>query len=206
MAFTDWSTNPNDNTSIAGINIGENCPAGNINNALREMMAQLAQWRPVAGYQPASETLSSLTAMTGTANAFPAFNASGDIELAGITSYMRGVLNSVDPTEAAAAIGAIVLAGATLGNPGHVRFKIGPSTFFQVAWGTFSIGPNSGGNTLYSTPFQNVSFPVMSGTGLVSAAQRNTPAVVSGSAATNGFSFFNAESYTISGYYIAVGF
>lgn len=42
MAVSDYSTNPNSNTSIGGINIAENCPAPNINNALRQLMADVA--------------------------------------------------------------------------------------------------------------------------------------------------------------------
>ena len=39
MAFSDYSTTPSANTSIAGINIAENCPAANVNNALRQLAA-----------------------------------------------------------------------------------------------------------------------------------------------------------------------
>lgn len=41
MAVSDWSTNPSDNSSISGINIAENCPAGNMNGAVRQMMADI---------------------------------------------------------------------------------------------------------------------------------------------------------------------
>lgn len=41
MAVSDYSTSPNSNTSIGGINIGEGCPPGNINNALRQLMADM---------------------------------------------------------------------------------------------------------------------------------------------------------------------
>lgn len=39
MAFSDYSTTPASNTTIAGINIAENCPAANVNNAIRQIMA-----------------------------------------------------------------------------------------------------------------------------------------------------------------------
>ena len=39
MAVQDWSTDANSNGSIDGINIAENCPAGNINGAIRAAMA-----------------------------------------------------------------------------------------------------------------------------------------------------------------------
>lgn len=41
MAVADWNTDPNLNTFISGINIAENCPAANINNAIRQAMADI---------------------------------------------------------------------------------------------------------------------------------------------------------------------
>lgn len=41
MAVTDYSTTPSANTSISGINIAEDCPAANVNNAIRTMMADI---------------------------------------------------------------------------------------------------------------------------------------------------------------------
>ena len=41
MAFSDWSTTASENTSIGGISIAENCPPSNLNNADRELMAEL---------------------------------------------------------------------------------------------------------------------------------------------------------------------
>lgn len=39
MAVSDWSTDPAQNGTIDGINIAENCPAANMNNAVRAVMA-----------------------------------------------------------------------------------------------------------------------------------------------------------------------
>lgn len=43
MAFSSYSTTPDNNTSINGTNIAENCPAGNVNNAIRQIMADGAE-------------------------------------------------------------------------------------------------------------------------------------------------------------------
>lgn len=40
-SVADWSTTANDNTDVGGINIGEGCAMANLNNAAREMMAQI---------------------------------------------------------------------------------------------------------------------------------------------------------------------
>ena len=39
MAVSDYSTDPNQNNTISGINIGEGMPPANVNNAMRQMMA-----------------------------------------------------------------------------------------------------------------------------------------------------------------------
>ena len=49
-SVSDWDTTAANNTDVGGINIAENCPAANINNALREMMAQIAD----AGFSTAA--------------------------------------------------------------------------------------------------------------------------------------------------------
>ena len=41
MAVTDYSTTPGSNTTISGINIAEGCAPGNINNAFRQIMADV---------------------------------------------------------------------------------------------------------------------------------------------------------------------
>jgi len=41
MPVSDYSTVPANNTSISGINIAENCAAGNGNDAMRQLMADI---------------------------------------------------------------------------------------------------------------------------------------------------------------------
>jgi len=41
MAVSDWSTTASSNTSIDGTNIAEGCPAGNANDGLRKIMANV---------------------------------------------------------------------------------------------------------------------------------------------------------------------
>lgn len=42
MPVEDYSTDPNSNTEINGINVAEGCAPGNINNAIRQLMADVA--------------------------------------------------------------------------------------------------------------------------------------------------------------------
>jgi hypothetical protein len=39
VSFSNYSADPDSNNSLNGINIAENCAAGNINNALRQLAA-----------------------------------------------------------------------------------------------------------------------------------------------------------------------
>lgn len=39
MSFRDYSTDPNANGAIAGIDVSEDCPPGGINDAIRQLMA-----------------------------------------------------------------------------------------------------------------------------------------------------------------------
>lgn len=41
MAVSDYNTDPALNLTISGINIAEQCPPGNLNNAIRQMMADV---------------------------------------------------------------------------------------------------------------------------------------------------------------------
>jgi hypothetical protein len=47
MAISSYSTTPASNTSISGINIAEGCPPSGINDAIRQMMADIATDVPV---------------------------------------------------------------------------------------------------------------------------------------------------------------
>lgn len=59
MAVSDWSTVAANNTTIGGISIAENCAAANVNNAIREMMAEIKSYSltitsPSGSYMPLS--------------------------------------------------------------------------------------------------------------------------------------------------------
>lgn len=44
MAVSDYDTTPGNNTAISGISIAEGCSPGNLNDATRQMMADIASW------------------------------------------------------------------------------------------------------------------------------------------------------------------
>lgn len=44
MPISDYSTTADNNISISSINIAEGCMPSNVNNAIRQLMADLAQY------------------------------------------------------------------------------------------------------------------------------------------------------------------
>lgn len=72
MSVADWSTTPSANTTISGIDIAENCAAGNINGAIRQLMADV---RVFYNGVPATANLVTKTGGVFTGN--PRFDARG---------------------------------------------------------------------------------------------------------------------------------
>jgi len=62
MAISSWSTTSSANVTVNGVNIAEGCPAGNVNNALREIMADVKTWTN----DPGNLTTSGSFTLTGT--------------------------------------------------------------------------------------------------------------------------------------------
>ena len=77
MSFGSYSTTPASNISINGINVGENCAAANINDAIRQLMADgRTLYNTVSGidltlYMPKAGGAFSGTITRATAGAYP---------------------------------------------------------------------------------------------------------------------------------------
>lgn len=77
--FLSWDTTANNNSDVGGINIAENCPPSNINNAIREVMAQLrANLDNGVVYAAKS---ANYTAVANDNNAFHRYSAAATIAL-----------------------------------------------------------------------------------------------------------------------------
>lgn len=103
MAVSNYSTNPDQNTTISGINIAEGCPPSGINNAIRQLMADVkaesddvrvdvstAQTTANEAKTAAQNAASAASTAQSTADAASA-TASAALPLAGGT--MSGVIN-----------------------------------------------------------------------------------------------------------------
>lgn len=75
-AVGDWDTTASNNSDIGGINIAEGCAAANVNNAIREMMAQIATWENLVGILSEDETVTGNWTMASPTLTAPTINTS----------------------------------------------------------------------------------------------------------------------------------
>lgn len=208
MSVADWSTDPNANTTVGGINIAENCPAGNINGALREMMAEVAQFSDDLGddFQAKNNNLTALAGLTLAANQLPYATGAGALALTALTPFMRTLLDDADASAAAQTLGAVRIAGLSLGNPGYVRLQVGASSYFQIAWGIVSIAKDTALTVSYPLAFPNASFPIVCAMSANAVDAGENTGYASGTATVSGFQLRNAENATFSVPWLAVGY
>ena len=63
MAIKDYSTEPDMNTTISGINIAEGCAPSGINNAIRQLMADVKAEKDKRDFGVQSELLRQLVSL-----------------------------------------------------------------------------------------------------------------------------------------------
>ena len=109
MSVNDYSTTPDNNTSIAGINIGEGMAPGSVNNAMRQMMADIAIYRDenrigedVQAYSPRLKAMANVNAIAGKFLYTTGLNIWA---AATITAFARALLGASSAAEARQTLG-----------------------------------------------------------------------------------------------------
>ena len=153
VKISEFDTNPDNNTEIDGINIAENCPPATINNAIRELMAQLKDFQ--VGNQ-ASNQLSALGGGTGLSSP----GTSGNV----LTSNGSGWVSSV-PTYVPT--GGMLMWGTASAPTGYLLCNgaaVSRSTYsaLHTVIGT-AFGAGDGSSTFNLPDFRD-RFPVGAGT------------------------------------------
>ena len=97
MAIKDYSITPDMNTQISGINIAEGCAPSGINNAIRQLMADVKEESEAVAAKDAAQdaaiaNVANMVSSNATAQA--AKNAEQDTAIAGKLNKTDGFLNS----------------------------------------------------------------------------------------------------------------
>jgi microcystin-dependent protein len=153
VKISEFDTNPDNNTDIDNINIAENCPPANINNAIRELMSQLKDFQ--AGNQASNQLLAA-----GGGTGLSSSGTSGNV----LTSDGSGWVSSAPtyvPTggmmmwgTASAPTGYLLCNGAAVSRSTY-------SALFAVVGTAFGSGD---GSTTFNLPDFRDRFPVGAGT------------------------------------------
>lgn len=171
MAVEDWSTTAASNTTLGSIALGENAMSVNdINNATRELMKQIADWRDgaiaalgdSADYQPLDATLTALAAVTTAANKLIYATGSDTFSTTDITAYGRTLLALASKSAVQTELSAITSPGSSLAKPGYVKLDFG-GTVLMVQWGNGTIGSNTTGTISFPQTYASFAVCVVSG-------------------------------------------
>lgn len=207
MAIGDYSTTPGSNTSISGINIGENCPPANINNAIRQLMADLAVFNDDldlgAGNQPLDATLTALAALTTAANKLIYATGSDAFATTDFTSSARSLLALSSAASMLSFLGgsAITLSGSA--TSGYISATLVSGGPFKFQWKDATFAGNGSTSVSYPTAFSSWSRAWCTGGNSAAGASDNNPFVAS--TGTTSCSVYSSRTESNSGTVFAIG-
>jgi hypothetical protein len=152
--ISEFSATPANNTDIDGININEGCAPSGINDAIRELMAQLKDFQTGAVGDSFNGPVGTTTAAAG---AFTTLSASSTVSGTGFSTYLASP-PAIGGTAAAAgsfttlsASGAVTLSGGTANGVAYLNGSkvVTSGSALQFDGNNFGVGgtPNGYGST-----------------------------------------------------------
>lgn len=209
--ITSYDTTAANNTSVGGVSIAEGWAPANVNNALRALMADIAQgvadgdFATTSGLQPLDATLTALAGVTTAADKVVYATGADTFATTDLTSYGRTLIGYASAAALKSALGTVTVTASSITSPGYVSLDLdGDGTAdFTIQWGSASIGGNGTTSVSYPTAFTTFSIAVISGARTNNNAQDNDPGVTS--CGLTSFNAFSASDQTVTGFWVAVG-
>lgn len=152
-----WSTTAASNTSVGGVSIAEGWAPANVNNAIRAVMAAIADgiddgdFATTSGLQPLDATLTALAGVTTAADKVIYATGSDTFSTTDLTAYGRTLIGLASAAALKSALGTVSVTASSIANPGYVKLDLdGDGTYdLMIQWGTGTIGANSTGTINY---------------------------------------------------------
>ena len=141
---SEWSSTASNNTDIGGINIAEGCAPSGINNAIRELMAQVKDMQ--AGSDADNFVVGGNLSVTGTAT------FSSTLYAAGVATFNNNVIFGASTTNSLTLNGATIVAPADLSFTGTNNLTLSGTGSLKVPSGTDAQRPSgTAGQIRYNT-------------------------------------------------------
>lgn len=140
--ISEFSATAADNTDIDNIDIAEGCAPSGINNAIRELMAQLKDFQTGAAGDPFNGAVNgTVGATTPAAGAFTTLSASSTVSGTGFSNYFASPPAIGGTTAAAGTFTNLAYTGTLTGGTGVIN--IGSGQVYKDASGNVGIGTSS---------------------------------------------------------------
>jgi hypothetical protein len=207
MAVTDYSATPGSNTAISGINIAENCTPANINNAIRQLMADIASalddgtFLGGADFQPLEATLTALAAVATAADKLIYATGSDTFATTDLSAFGRTLIDDANAAAARTTLGAASEPAAT-GGATSGKLTLGN---FTLAWKDVTASANTSTSVAYGDAHTYSSWARawFNGGSSDTAAQDNDPFVSATGLSTA--TLFSARDAAVSGTIFSIG-
>ncbi len=198
MPVSAWSTTAASNGATLGIDIAEDCAAANINNALREMMAQIKTKLDAidaligsGSYQPLDADLTAIAALTSAANKMPYATGSGAWALADLSAAARTVLDDGDVATMRTTLAALGLTSATFAaNSVALQVTLSNGDTLLIQGGSGTLGANTTGTITFATAYSTAPIVIAGGGDANSSSEGQIR--ISANPTTTGVAIINA--------------